>query len=80
MVFVIIVILLSNLSFSCLLPLLSTSSLTLILTYLWFVQALGAGCLWFYEKFWGFFEAMTQLSGTFLAQRHWHRIVICSEA
>ena len=54
MVFVIIVILLSNLSFSCLLPLLSTS-LTLILTYLWFVQALGAGCLWFYEKFWGVF-------------------------
>ena len=28
---------------------------TLILTYLWFVQALGARCLWFYEKFWGVF-------------------------
>ena len=40
--------------FSCLLLLLSTSP-TLILTYLWFVQALGAGCLWFYEKFWGVF-------------------------
>ena len=43
---------------------------TLILTYLWFVQALGAGCLWFYEKFWGVFW------GYDTAQRH----VFSSEA
>ena len=43
---------------------------TLILTYLWFVQALGAGCRWFYEKFWGVFW------GYDTAQRH----VFSSEA